>query len=43
MRFEGKQIKKAEEASKTTIACFSILARVLIILLVCYVYMKTRT
>ena len=42
MRFEGKQIKKADEANKT-IASFSILIRVLIVLLVSYVHMETST
>ena len=43
MRFEGKQIKKTDEANKTTIASFSILVRVLIVLLVSYVRMETST
>ena len=42
MRFEGKQIKKVDEANKT-IASFSILIRVLIVLLVSYVHMETST
>ena len=43
MRFEEKQIKKADEANNTTIGSFSILVRALIVLLVSSVNMKTST
>ena len=39
--YENKKI--ADEANKTTITSFSILAWALIVLLVCYIHMETST
>ena len=43
IRLEEKQIKKADEANKTKILSFSILAQTLIVLLVSCVHIKTST
>ena len=43
LRFEEKQIKKADEANKITILSFSILVRTIIVLLFSCVHIKTST
>ena len=43
IRFEEKQIKKADEANKTTILSFSILVQTLTVLLVSWAHIKTST
>ena len=43
MRFEEKQIEKADEANETTFFSFSILVRTLIVLLVSCAHITTST
>ena len=43
IRFEEKQIKKADEANKTTILSFPILVQTLIVVSVSCIHIKTST